>query len=65
MQGGCVKELAWHTCSHSSSSAGGSSDISSTHSLIGSGTITHIQCTYATIIFYQLEALLQRVRQVH
>ena len=62
MQGGCVKELAWHTCSHSS--AGGSSDISSTHSLIGSGTIT-LQCTYATIIFYHLEALLHRVRQVH
>ena len=47
MQEGCVKELAWHTCSNSSSSGGGgggSSDISSTHSLIGSGTIT-LQCT--------------------
>ena len=44
MQEGCVKELAWHTCSHSSSSDGGGSycsDISSTHSLIGSGMITH------------------------
>ena len=43
MQEGCVKELAWHTCSHSSGD--GSSDISSTHSLIGSGTITRMQCT--------------------
>ena len=50
MQEGCVKELARHTCSHSSSSGGdGSSDISSTHSLIGSGMITQLQCTYATI----------------
>ena len=64
MQEGCVKELAWHTCSNSSA-AGVSSDISSTHSLIGSGTITRIQCTYASIKFCQLEALLQRVRQVH
>ena len=48
MQEGCVKELAWRTCSHSSSSGGGgggSSDISSTHSLIGSGTITIMLCT--------------------
>ena len=43
MQEGCVKELAWHTCSNSSGDDG-SSDISSTHSLIGSGTIT-LQCT--------------------
>ena len=65
MQEGCVKELAWHTCSHSSSSGGGgSSDISSTHSLIGSGMIT-LRCAYAMIIFCQIEALLQRVRQVH
>ena len=62
MQEGCVKELAWRTCSNSS--GGGSSDISSTHSLIGSGTIT-LQCTYAMIIFCQLEAPLQRVRRVH